>query len=903
MNIHPESDWARLLRVLLLLLLPAGVRAQCALVCASELQVSLPETGQMVVAPEIIAPAAAQACPGELSLTLWRSPGVAIPDNTITCDHVELTLTAQVQHIATGNYCTVRLHVQDYLPPVLHCPEIWLNCTDQTAPDAAGYPEMNDNCTPESLLSPQYADLNTSLPCGTVEQNIAVLGKITRHWTVTDQHDNTASCQQTLWIKKASLDSLIFPVARDGIAAPALSCGQSPDDLNLSGTPMLFGYALAAGQNTCNIGYTFSDQRINGCTPGAYTILRNWIAIDQCTNALKTFAQIIKVEDHTPPVIQAPANLTLSTEDTECRGVVNLPAPTVVDACSTVSVTAQWAFGVGYGPFTNVPEGTHLVTYTAQDACGNTATATSSVTVEDQNPPQVICLTTLQISLSANGQALVNVNAIDAGSWDNCGVIFRAVSRDGANWGNTAALSCADEGMPVPVTLRVMDASGYTNYCQVPITVRDYLPPQITCPPAVTLACTDDDTDPALAGAATVTDNCGTPNVTWENISVPLSACQIGTITRRWTATDHAGNVKNCQQMIQKLPIGAISVQFPPDITLNDCPNEAQLDPSATGTPIPEGAGCFPLSVTRTDEWFDGDNTACFRILRHWKVVDPCIYNGNGTAGLWEHFQQITVSDQSPPVMTLPDDVVAASAPDTCGAWIQLPAVTSSDCGGAVEVLHDSPYSPPGNTINGWYPQGSHRIVFTATNYCGLQTRDTMQIEVTCIERFTIEGDLKNRRGQPMADIRVTDGQGHWVLSDTAGHYRFEHLEAGKDYVIRPVHGGDWTEGVDAWDLVLMSRHILNLTPLDSPEKLIASDANRSKTLTTFDIVQLRKVLLGALPAVPEGVSWRFVPSAQVWDNPEVPFDPPPPDFIAVPGLQGHQTGLDFTGIKCGDVD
>ena len=64
--------------------------------------------------------------------------------------------------------------------------------------------------------------------------------------------------------------------------------------------------------------------------------------------------------------------------------------------------------------------------------------------------------------------------------------------------------------------------------------------------------------------------------------------------------------------------------------------------------------------------------------------------------------------------------------------------------------------------------------------------------------------------------------------------------------------------GVSTYDLVLISRHILGLTPL-SGFKMLAGDANTSGTLTNFDIVELRKQILGIYYNLPESRSWRFI--------------------------------------------
>mgnify|MGYP000727113042 CR=1 FL=1 len=61
-----------------------------------------------------------------------------------------------------------------------------------------------------------------------------------------------------------------------------------------------------------------------------------------------------------------------------------------------------------------------------------------------------------------------------------------------------------------------------------------------------------------------------------------------------------------------------------------------------------------------------------------------------------------------------------------------------------------------------------------------------------------------------------------------------------------------------AADLVLISKHILNVERLDSPYKMIAADVNNSQTITTLDLIQLRKLILGKIDKLPESSSWRF---------------------------------------------
>jgi hypothetical protein len=71
----------------------------------------------------------------------------------------------------------------------------------------------------------------------------------------------------------------------------------------------------------------------------------------------------------------------------------------------------------------------------------------------------------------------------------------------------------------------------------------------------------------------------------------------------------------------------------------------------------------------------------------------------------------------------------------------------------------------------------------------------------------------------------------------------------------------DWTSGLTAYDLSLISRHILGLDTLADGYDMLAADANKSNTITTFDIVLFRKLLLGTLDSLPAYTQpWRFIP-------------------------------------------
>ena len=107
--------------------------------------------------------------------------------------------------------------------------------------------------------------------------------------------------------------------------------------------------------------------------------------------------------------------------------------------------------------------------------------------------------------------------------------------------------------------------------------------------------------------------------------------------------------------------------------------------------------------------------------------------------------------------------------------------------------------------------------------------------------------------------------------------------------------------GVTTYDLVLISKHILAIEPFNSPYKMIAADANKSRSITTFDIVEFRKLILGIISELPNNKSWRFVDSSFVFPAANNPFQTVFPEGVNC--IAPPETGIDFIGVKVGDVN
>ncbi|HOY05990.1 MAG TPA: T9SS type A sorting domain-containing protein, partial [Saprospiraceae bacterium] len=169
----------------------------------------------------------------------------------------------------------------------------------------------------------------------------------------------------------------------------------------------------------------------------------------------------------------------------------------------------------------------------------------------------------------------------------------------------------------------------------------------------------------------------------------------------------------------------------------------------------------------------------------------------------------------------------------------------------------------------------------------------------------TIAGDLATETLQSIDQVSVeVVGTPNVQLNQLVdANYVFTPLPLGANITVTPTKDDNPLNGVTTYDLVLISKHILGLEPLNTPYKMIAADANRSGSITTFDIVEFRKLILGIYNELPNNTSWRFVEKAFVFPSPANPFQTQFPENIAIQNLTSNHMDEDFVGVKIGDVN
>ncbi|HRO74148.1 MAG TPA: T9SS type A sorting domain-containing protein, partial [Saprospiraceae bacterium] len=132
-------------------------------------------------------------------------------------------------------------------------------------------------------------------------------------------------------------------------------------------------------------------------------------------------------------------------------------------------------------------------------------------------------------------------------------------------------------------------------------------------------------------------------------------------------------------------------------------------------------------------------------------------------------------------------------------------------------------------------------------------------------------------------------------------YYQFSGLNVFDFKAVSADNAENPINGVSTLDLVKIQRHILGIESLDSPYKLIAADINNSKSITSSDLTNLRKLILGVTDKFDNNNSWRFVPESYVFADPQFPFDFE--DKVLVDSIYEDKNNVNFIAVKIGDIN
>lgn len=442
----------------------------------------------------------------------------------------------------------------------------------------------------------------------------------------------------------------------------------------------------------------------------------------------------------TAAITVSPASTTTytvtGTDSNGCQNTANVtvtvdpnPVPVITGdmmICVGESTTLTASGGVSYvwnttattAAITVSPVVNTTYTVTTTDVNGCVGSTSATVIVD----PGTLTCTTQNITVYLNPLGTVSITAADisTGAVGACANVTATVT--------PATFNCNDAATNIPIIVTLTVTNTNTNQslsCTAQVTVLDTLNPLLVCPSNLNLDCASFDPTAPLPtyGVALASDNCSVGFTLTEVPIVDISECNVGLITRTFTATDASGNSSQCVQLINVTnfdPISAPDIDFPDNVTITNCDSPL---PASIGSPDldTDQFTCGNITVTFTDNL---PTTLCAGTFqRIWTVTDSCQLVVGTNNGIFTSTQTITVVVPVPNI-TGPTTFVINRDSTTCEASLSGAALHSVP--GCNLSLFVNGIPVPDFNLNGDYEDGIDTFQLVAVSNCDMTKRDTL---------------------------------------------------------------------------------------------------------------------------------------------------------------------------------
>ena len=593
---------------------------------------------------------------------------------------VTRTYTVQMADCASSFTCTQTITIQDQTPPTITCtdPVSPINCPATPVFIAA---TATDACDPSVTIT--SADVTTP-GTPTCPGNYSV----TRTWTATDDCGNTATCSRAV-------------VVQD-ITAPTITCTDPVSPINCPATPV---FIAATATDACDPSVTITSADVttpgSPTCPGNYSVTRTWTATDDCGNTA-TCSRTVVVQDITAPTITC----TNPVSPINCPATPVFIAATATDACDP-SVTITSADVTTPGSPTCPGNYSVTRTWTATDDCGNTATCSRTVVLQDITAPTITCTDPVSPIDCPATPVFIAATATDA-----CDPSVTITSADVT----TPGTPTCPGNYSVTRTWTATDDCGNTATCSRTVVVKDDTKPVITCTDPVSPI--DCPATPVFI-AATATDACDPDvTITSADVTTPGTPTCPGnySVARTWTATDDCGNTATCSRTVVVHDVTSPTITCTDPVSPIDCP-ATPVFIAATATDA-----CDPsVSITSADVTTPGMPTCPgnYSVTRTWTATDDC---GNTATCS----KTVVVMDDTPPVVTLigGDPITICQGPPFVDPGATAMDDCSGDVSGSIVVTGTVDENVPGTYI----------LTYTATDECGNSASITRTVIVDAID-------------------------------------------------------------------------------------------------------------------------------------------------------------------------
>ena len=583
--------------------------------------------------------------------------------------------------------CQFLITVLDGAPPTISCPaDITTSVDPGTCSAVVSFPDATatDNCPGSISVAQTGGDPSDSqFPVGTTSIE----------FTATDLAGNSSTCSFTITVEENVLPEIICP-----------------SDITVSTDPgvcdAVVTYTAPVGTDNCPGSTTSLTSGIgSGGTFPIGTTTETYTVTDVSGNTASCSFDVV-VEDDELPIIDCPADITVSADPGSCNAVVNFSDATASDNCPGVSVSQT------SGPSSGdvFPIGTTSIEYTAEDAAGNTATCSFEITVEDNEPPTIACPGDVAFVIPG-GNCSASVTYPDPVVTDNCpGSTFAVVS--GPSSGDI--LSSGE----YTVELEATDAAGNTATCTFDISVSETSLPVFDCPVDLIVP-----TDPGTCDAVvtfpnpTASDSCSAVTVSQTGGPTTGSTFPIGSTPVEFTAEDEYGNTATCSFNIVVEDQEAPLIDCPADITVSADPGSC--DAVVNFSDATASDNCPGVSVSQTSGPSSGDVFPIGTTSIEYTAEDAA---GNTATCSFE----ITVEDNEPPTIACPGDVAFVIPGGNCSASVTYPdPVVTDNCPGSTFAVVSGPSS--GDILS----SGEYTVELEATDAAGNTATCTFDISVS----------------------------------------------------------------------------------------------------------------------------------------------------------------------------
>lgn len=450
------------------------------------------------------------------------------------CDSIDSRSVTVIVTDPSGNQasCQTTVNVRDTIDPTANCRLVPFTVQLDTSGNGFVTPQNIDNG------SNDICGLDTLLVNGvdTFFFNCNNIGNTAVTLLVRDASGNNNFCSAPIMV----VDN-INPIAR---------CKDTTLYIGASGVVTAFPSAIDNG-STDNCSFTRQINNLPSVTYDCNQVGRNTaqLQITDGNGNVNQCSADVTIIDSIPPVANcvAPNSVRIAL-DSNCFASV----PAVLfnnnstDNCSsTLTFTVN---GLPNATFTNTNLSTNpnSITLRVQDGSGNFDECVTSVVVEDNIPPVMVCRPDT-VQLDGNGNAVVIPNDINGGSRDNCSVPAYTI-----NGGPLVNFTCANIGSN-NVTLTGIDQSGNSDSCITTVFVEDITVPNAVCNSMVTVTL-----DP-ITNIGTLTplqvNNGSRDNCTITNFSLSRTTFNCGDIPSNpynvvLTVEDQSGNSNSCTTQV-----------------------------------------------------------------------------------------------------------------------------------------------------------------------------------------------------------------------------------------------------------------------------------------------------------------------------------------------------------------